>query len=259
MNSQAERRSMNGAAAPLADLSAPDRAPTSRLEERLGWLLEVVRALASENAELVQELRAARERIRAAGERERRRIERDLHDGAQQSLMAIEVKVALVREQVDDERLAGKLDEIAAEAAVAVEALRALAHGIYPAVLVDRGVSDALRSFAATAAIPVRVATTDVGRFSAPVEAALYFCAVEAIQNATKHAGPSPNVEVTLAEKPDTVEFRIDDDGRGFDTTAATDGEGLVNMIDRIGALGGTLEVASRPGEGTTIMASVPV
>jgi signal transduction histidine kinase len=227
---------MNGAAAPLADLGTADRA-AARPEERLGWLA-VVRALALENAELVQQLRAARERIRAVGERERRRIERDLHDGAQQSLVAIEVKLALVREQVDDERLAGKLDEIAADAVVAVEALRALAHGIYPAVLVDRGVPDALRSFAATAPIPVRVGAT---------------------QNAAKHAGPSANVEVSLAEKADSVEFRVDDDGRGFDTTAATDGKGLVNMIDRIGALGGTLEVASTPGQGTTIMASVPV
>jgi signal transduction histidine kinase len=259
MNSQAQRRSMNGAAAPLADLGTAGRAPTARLEERLGWLLEVVRALASENAELVQDLRAARERIRAVGERERRRVERDLHDGAQQSLVAIEVKLALVREQVDDERLAGKLDEIARDAAVAVEALRALAHGIYPAVLVDRGVPDALRSFAATAPIPVRVGATDVGRFGAPIEAALYFCAVEAIQNAAKHAGPAANVEVSFAEKPDTVEFQIDDDGRGFDTTAATDGQGLLNMTDRIGALGGTLEVASTPGRGTRIMASVPV
>jgi signal transduction histidine kinase len=251
---------MNGAAAPSGNLETTDRAPTAKQKQRLRCLAEIVRALASENAELVQELRRARERILTASERERRRIERDLHDGAQQSLVAVQFKlIALARQQVDDENLVAKLDEIAADAEAALGELRALAHGIYPAVLVDRGVPDALRSFAATAPISVRVGATNVGRLGAPVEAALYFCAVEAIHNAAKHAGPSANVEVSLTEQPDTVEFQIDDDGRGFDTTAATEGSGLVNMVDRIGALGGTLEVASTPGQGTTIVASVPV
>jgi signal transduction histidine kinase len=257
MNFQAAKRSMNGAR-PFTDL-ATDRAPTAMQEQRLRWLLEIARALASENAELVEELRAARERIVAAKERERRRIERDLHDGAQQSLMAIKIKLAVASKQVDDENLAAKLDEITAGAEAALAQLRALARGIYPAVLVDRGVPDALRSLAATASLPIRMGATDVGRLSSPVEAALYFCAVEAIQNAAKHAGPSATVEVTLTEQSDTVEFQIEDDGRGFDTTAVSDGNGLVNMNDRIGALGGTLDVVSTPGRGTTIMASVPV
>jgi signal transduction histidine kinase len=251
---------MNGAAAPSIDLETIESAPTAKQKQRLRWLLEIVRALASENAELVQELRRAHERILTAGERERRRIERDLHDGAQQSFIAVQFKLlALARQQVDDENLAAKLDEIAADAQAALGELRALAQGIYPAVLVDRGVPDALRSFAATAPIPVRVEATNVGRFSAQVEAALYFCAVEAIQNAAKHAGPYAKVEVRLTVQPDTVAFRIEDDGRGFDTTAATDGNGLLNMIDRIGALGGTLEIASTPRQGTTIIAGVPV
>jgi signal transduction histidine kinase len=251
---------MNGAAAPSTGLATTDRAPRAKQKQRLRRLLAIVRALASENAELIQELRRARERILSASDRERRRIERDLHDGAQQSLVAVHFKlVALANQRVDDEKLAAKLDEIAADAKAALGELRALVHGIYPAVLVDRGVPDALRSFAATAPISVRVGATNVRRLSAPIEAALYFCAVEAIHNAAKHAGPSTNVEVSLTERPDTVEFQIDDDGPGFDTTAATDGNGLVNMIDRIGALGGTLEVASTPGQGTTIMASVPV
>jgi signal transduction histidine kinase len=257
MTSQAARRSVNGTR-PFTDL-ATDRAPTARQEQRLRRLLEIVRALASENAELVQELRAARERIVTANERERRGVERDLHDGAQQSLMAIRVKLAVASKQVDNENLAAKLEEITADADAALAQLRALARGIYPAVLVDRGVPDALRSFAATALLPIRVGATDVGRLSSPVEAALYFCAVEAIQNAAKHAGPSATVEVTLTEQPNTVEFQIEDDGRGFDTTAVSDGHGLVNMSDRIGALGGTLDVVSTPGRGTTIMASVPV
>jgi signal transduction histidine kinase len=251
---------MNGAVATSGKLETTDRAPTAKQKQRLRCLLEIVRALASENAELVQELRRARARILTASERERRRIERDLHDGAQQSLVAVQFKlVALARQQVDDETLAAKLDEIAADAEAALGELRALVHGIYPAVLIDRGVPEALRSFAATAPISVWVGATNVGRLGAPVEAALYLCAVEAIHNAAKHAGPSANVEVRLTEQRDTVEFQIHDDGRGFDTTAATEGSGLVNMVDRIGALGGTLEVASTPGHGTTIVASVPV
>jgi len=256
MNAQAARRSLNGARP--TDL-ATDRTPTARQEQGLRWLLQHLRALASENEELVQELRAARERILTANERERRRIERDLHDGAQQSLLVIRLKLAGASEQVDDENLAAKLDEIAADADAALAELRALVHGLYPPVLVERGVPDALRSFAATASLPIRVGATDVGRFSSPVEAALYFCAVEAIQNAAKHAGPCASVEVTLTALPETVEFEIEDDGRGFDTTAVSDGHGLVNMSDRIGALGGKLDVVSTPGRGTTVMARVPV
>jgi signal transduction histidine kinase len=257
MTSQASRSSSNGAL-PFTDL-ATDRAGTTRQEQRLRWPLESVLALALENAELVQELRAARERILTANERERRRIERDLHDGAQQSLLVIRLKLAGLSEQIDDERVAAKLDEIAADADAALAEVRMLAHGIYPPVLVERGVPDALRSFARTASLPIRVGATDVRRFSSPVEAALYFCAVEAIQNAAKHAGPAAAVEVTLIGKPETVEFQIEDDGCGFDTTALSAGHGLINMSDRIGALGGTLDVVSTPGRGTTIVASVPV
>jgi signal transduction histidine kinase len=256
MNSQAARRGLNGARP--SDL-ATNPAPAARQEHGLQWVLELVRALASENEELVQELRAARERILTANERERRRIERDLHDGAQQSLMVIRLKLAGASEQVDDENLAAKLEEIAADADAAIAELRALAHGVYPPVLVERGVPDALRTFAATVSLPIRVRATDVGRFRSPVEAALYFCVVEAIQNAAKHAGPSASVEVTLTAQPETVEFEIEDDGRGFDTTAVSDGNGLINMGDRIGALGGTLDVVSTPGRGTTVIASVPV
>jgi signal transduction histidine kinase len=260
MKSQAARNSLNGAGAAHNSPATRDDAPEPKHERQLRCLSENVRALASDNAELVQELRRARERILTAGKRERRRIERDLHDGAQQSLVAVRLKlVALARQQADDENLAAKLDEIAADAEAALGELRALVHGIYPTVLVDHGVTEALRSFAATAPVSVRVGATNVGRLSAPVEAALYFCAVEAIHNAAKHAGPYANVEVSLTEQPTKIEFQIDDDGRGFDTTAATDGNGLVNMTDRIGALGGTLEVASTPGRGTTIVASVPV
>jgi signal transduction histidine kinase len=212
-----------------------------------------------QNARLVRDLRASRERILTTAERERRRLERDLHDGAQQRLMAIQVKLALAREQASDEELAARLDEVAADAEIAVDELRALAHGIYPAVLVERGLPEALRSLAATAPAPVRVVRADVGRFTAAVEAALYFCALEAIQNAAKHAGADASVEVRLAQRDDMLELEVEDDGTGFNPTGATEGIGLVNMRDRIGAVGGTLRILSSPSRGTLVSASVPV
>jgi signal transduction histidine kinase len=212
-----------------------------------------------QNAQLVRDLRASRERILTAGERERRRLERDLHDGAQQRLMAIQVKLALAREQVSDDKLAARLDEVAADAEIAVDELRALAHGIYPAVLVERGLQESLRSLATTAPLPVSVRAADVGRFSASVEAALYFCALEAIQNAAKHAGASASVVVRLARETDTLELEVEDDGPGFDPAGAAEGIGLVNMRERIGAVGGTLRIVSSPSNGTLVSASVPV
>jgi signal transduction histidine kinase len=212
-----------------------------------------------QNAQLVRDLQASRERVLTAGERERRRLERDLHDGAQQRLMAIQVKLALAREHVEDEELGARLDEVAADAEVAVDELRALAHGIYPAVLVERGLPDALRSLATTAPIPVRFVAADVGRFSVSVEAALYFSALEAIQNAAKHAGADTSVEVRLEQHADALELEIEDDGVGFNPAGPTEGIGLMNMRDRIGAVGGTLRIVSSPSRGTLVSASVPV
>jgi signal transduction histidine kinase len=211
-----------------------------------------------QNAQLVRDLRASRERILTAAERERRRLERDLHDGAQQRLMAIQVKLALAREQVSDEDLGARLDEVAVDAEIAVDELRALAHGIYPSVLVERGLPEALRSFAAEAPVPVRVLTEHVGRFSPSIEAAFYFCALEAIQNAAKHGGADASVEVRLERHGDTLELEIEDKGRGFNPAGATEGIGLINMRDRIGAVGGTLQIVSS-SRGTLVTASVPV
>jgi signal transduction histidine kinase len=136
--------------------------------------------------------------------------------------------------------------------------MRALAHGLYPTVLRERGLPDALRSLAQAAAIPVRIVDHDIGRCSPTVEEAVYFCAREAIQNTTKHAGPDTQVTITLARDDEGLEVTIVDDGPGFDLAAAGEGIGLVSMRDRIGAVGGTLELASAPGNGTTLRAHVP-
>jgi signal transduction histidine kinase len=230
------------------------------LEERQEVLdgLGATSLMLLENTRLVDELTASRARIVAAGEQERLRLERDLHDGAQQRLMAIQIKLSLARDLVGDRELAERLDEIGADAATAIAELRALAHGIYPTVLRERGIADGLASFARTAPVPVRIDDGGVGRFPAEVEGAIYFCATEAIQNAGKHAGAG-EVTVRLGRKDDALTFAVIDDGRGFDPALAPTGVGLVSMRDRIGAVGGELEIESSPGHGTTVRGTIPI
>ena len=211
-----------------------------------------------ENARLVEDLRASRSRIVATAERERRRLELDLHDGAQQRLMAIQIKLRLAEGRVQGEKLTEDLRAIGMDAQAAVDELRTLAHGIYPTVLRDWGLAKALRSFAATAPISVRVDDEGIGRCSAAIEAAIYFCSLEAVQNAIKHAGSQASVTVTLGRNRDSVHFAIADDGVGTDDLQRGDGLGLTSMRDRIGAVGGELEIISSPDRGTIVRGTVP-
>jgi signal transduction histidine kinase len=197
-------------------------------------------------------------RIVAVGDAERRRIERDLHDGAQRRLMAIQVKLGLAQEHAGDEALAAELEAIREDAAVAVEELRALAHGIYPTVLLERGVADAVRSLRMTAPVPIDLTDSGIGRCPPGVEAAIYFCVLEAVQNTAKHAGRGARVSVTLDRGPGHVEFTVSDDGVGTEPGAVTTGTGLMGMRDRIAAVGGELEITSQPGEGTSVRGTVP-
>jgi signal transduction histidine kinase len=174
-------------------------------------------------------------------------------------LMAIQIKLALARRSATDAELAGQLDELEADASAAVDELRALAHGIYPAVLRERGVADAFRAFAKAVPIPVRVVDEGVGRSASGVEAAIYYCTLEAIQNVVKHAGPGATVTLTLARPSGRIEFEVRDDGAGFESSAPVAGFGLVSMHDRIAAVGGELLVDSSPGRGTTVLGSIPV
>jgi signal transduction histidine kinase len=211
-----------------------------------------------ENTRLVEELRASRSRIVEAADRERLRLEQDLHDGAQQRLMSIQIKLRLAQRCVDREDLAKELDSISVDAQEAVDELRTLAHGIYPPVLRDRGLADALGSIALRAPIPIRVASVGVGRCSPAVEAAIYFCSLEAIQNTIKHAGSGASVTVTLERDRRGIRFSVKDDGVGADTFAGGAGRGVAGMRDRIGAVGGEVEVTSSPGGGTTVQGMVP-
>ena len=214
--------------------------------------------LESELQSKTSELRTSSGRIVAAGEAERRKLERDLHDGAQQRLVAIQIKLALLRDRVDEPGLASELDEIGNDASAAVDELRNLAHGIYPTVLRERGIGDGLRAYTRTAPIRVDVFDGGVGRCAPAVEAAVYFCSLEAIQNAAKHAGPGARVTVTLERRGNDIQFEVGDDGVGFDVGEKSDGIGLLSIRDRIGAAGGELEIVSSRGNGTRVRGAVP-
>lgn len=210
-----------------------------------------------------QELQDSRARIVAAGDSERRKLERNLHDGAQQHLVALAVKLRLARDAVEDNDAADAIvmiDEIKGDVQTAIAELRALAHGIFPPLLVSGGLTDALPAAAGRAALPTTVDLVDVGRYGNDIEAAVYFCTLEALQNAGKHAGEGATAAVTVVEADGVLRFEIRDDGAGFDTGDGTaDGHGFVNMADRLGAFGGRVDVISAPGAGTTITGTIPL
>jgi signal transduction histidine kinase len=225
-----------------------------------------VSLIAAENAELdgawhdaLDDVHSSRARIAAASARERLRLERDLHDGAQQRLFAIQTKVDALRSDTSDEALARELEEIDEDLVATVAELRSLAHGLYPATLRERGVADALRSVAQTAPIPIEVVDRGIGRLAEPVEEAIYFSAREAIQNATKHAGRGAKVVVTLERVDGSLVFAVADDGVGLGNGERHDGMGITSMRDRVGAVGGRLEITSRPRRGTVVRGSIPV
>ena len=224
------------------------------------------RALAVENAELKaalgvsrRELVDARARIVRSSDGARRKLERDLHDGAQQRLTAILIKLGVARESARDEDLARRLESISVDVELAIDELRALARGIYPAALRDCGLAGAVRSLATGAPIPVAVIDKGIGRCSALVEAGVYFCVSEAVQNVIKHAGADARVTVVLGRGPrGDLQFEVTDDGVGMNISIRPDGMGLVSMRDRIGAVSGELEIISAPGRGTCVRGTVP-
>ena len=251
--------------------------PLTSVEERLftglaaqaGLVLRLVRLraeLGARHEELVaraDELKASRERLIETQDAERRRLERDIHDGAQQHLVALAVNLRLAQTVAtrSPERAARVLTEQADAARDAIQTLSSLSRGIYPRLLSDEGLVPALRSVVAASAIPVTIDADGVGRLPAAVEAALYFCCMEAVQNAAKHSR-GRIVVVRLSEDEGRWRLVVTDDGVGFDEaqvrTPGGVGAGLVNMRDRLDAVGGTVTVGSLSGSGTTVTALVP-
>jgi signal transduction histidine kinase len=205
-------------------------------------------------AERAAELAASRTRLTAAADEERRRLERDLHDGAQQHLVALSVLIGLAR-KAEPDRCQSLLAEASELVETAVGEIRRLAHGIYPPLLVSGGLAEALPTLAARAAIPVHLDLQGLGRYPSSTEAALYYCCSEALQNAIKHGGPGVTVTIKAHGDEPNLNLSISDTGRGFDP--ATIGHGLTNMKDRLSAIGGQLVIDTAPGRGTRIVAAV--
>ena len=234
--------------------------PMTPSKERLIHDLAGQAGLVLRNVRLIEEIRASRQRLVAAQDEARRRLERNIHDGAQQQLVALTVKLRLL-EQVAG-RDPSKVPEIAAqlqaETTETLEDLRDLARGIYPPLLADKGLAAALDAQARKSALPVTVEAADVGRFPQDVEAAVYFSCLEALQNVAKYASAS-RITISLARSDGRLSFAVADDGVGFDPAASTYGTGLQGIADRIDALDGTFEVVSAVGAGTTVHGSIPV
>ncbi len=242
------------------EVAMPANDPMNPERERLIHGLAAQAGLVLRNARLIEELRASRQRLVAAQDEERRKIERNIHDGAQQQLVALAVRQRLAASLIgkDDDAARRTFEELQTRTNEALEDLRDLARGIYPPLLADKGLPAALEAQARKTLLPVTIEPDGVGRYPQQIESAVYFSVLEALQNVAKYAEAS-TVTVTLTQSPDGhLTFAVADDGRGFDPSATGYGTGLQGIADRLDAIGGTLAVDSRVGAGTRITGTVP-
>jgi signal transduction histidine kinase len=240
-------------------LQKPRNEPLTSTEDELLRHLASQAGLVLRNAALIDELRASRRRLVGAQDAERRKIERNLHDGAQQQLVALTIQLRLLEESADDPAAVRQLAPVVRDGLhAALDDLRDLARGIYPPLLADQGLVPALHAQARRAALPVEIEADGVGRFPQDTEAAVYFCTLEALQNIAKYAEAS-RATVGLSCSGGSLRFTVTDDGAGFDTARTRHGSGLQGMSDRLAALGGAFDVRSRPGHGTAVSGELPV
>ena len=244
----------------LLTVTKPPNDPISPVEAALVADLARQAGVVMANCQLIEDLHAARQRMVAAQDEERRRIERNLHDGAQQQLVALGVRLKLVHSTAlnDPEKANRMLQQLEDDVAEALQSLRDLARGIYPPLLADQGLVVAIEAQARRSPLRIRIEADRIGRYPPEVEAAVYFCTLESLQNTAKYAEASEAV-VRLVEDEGDVTFQTTDDGRGFDPGATPLGSGLQNMSDRLAALGGKLDVWSRPGAGTVVEGRLPL
>jgi signal transduction histidine kinase len=217
--------------------------------------------LAADLKASVADLAASRARIVETADAERQRIEHSLHDGAQQHLVGMRLRLELAADLIGSysERGARMLAEIGTQMDEALEEVRNLAKGVYPPLLPEHGLAEAIRSVNRHSPWPASLDMDGIGRYPPDTEAAVYFCCLEALQNITKHAGPAVGGAIRLWEDHDRLHFEVSDEGAGFSQEIVKPGEGLVNMRDRMEAAGGTVGVSSRKGHGTTVRGSVPI
>jgi signal transduction histidine kinase len=207
------------------------------------------------------EAMSAAARVAAARDAERRRIEQNLHDGAQQRLAAVRLGLGMVSELLDTSPAGArsKLAEVRSELDEALEELRELAHGLYPRLLASDGLHVALAAAARRSAIPVTLQTRGLSNLPLPIESAAYFCCLEALQNASKHAGDDATAALRVTAEDRCLAFKVIDDGIGFEVGRISDGYGLSSMRDRVLALGGEVRISSAKGHGTTVAGRIPL
>jgi signal transduction histidine kinase len=238
----------------------PPSDPVDASKHQLMENLAAQAGLVLRNARLIEDLRASRQRLVAAQDEERRKLERNIHDGAQQQLVAMSVKLRLLERLVgrNPEKASAMALELQGEATDALEDLRDLARGIYPPLLADEGLAVAIEAQARRSVVPVTVHADGVGRQPREVEAAVYFCALEALNNVAKYASAS-SATIRLRQTNGDLSFEVVDDGRGFEVETARGGTGLQGMSDRMEAIGGELHVTSTPGSGTSVTGRIHV
>ena len=261
------RQRKDGTLVPVSIAAAPVRDGSGRVVGNMVAYTDITERKAQEaevhrlNAELharLEELAASRSRIVAAGDVERRRLERNLHDGAQQRLVTLSLALRVAQTKLESDPAAARaaLADAGDELAVALDELRELARGLHPAVLSERGLAAAVEAIAGRAPLPVEIADVPDGRLPEPVEAAAYYLIAEALTNVTKYAQAS-RVQVRVAARDSGVVVEVADDGVGGADPSA--GSGLRGLADRVEALGGSLEVVSPAGGGTTLRAEIPL
>jgi signal transduction histidine kinase len=246
-------------------LEKPRNEPVSAVEDKLLEHLASQAALVLRNVRLtaelqatIEDLRASRRRLVQAQDEERHRIERNLHDGAQQQLVALTIQLSLLEDDArDPDSVLQMAGELRSGLYAALNDLRALARGIYPPLLADQGLAPALKAQASKAPLPVLIEADGIGRYPRDAEAAVYFCILEALQNVAKYSQAS--LATVAVSCPDGhLEFSITDDGAGFEPANVTQGTGLQGMTDRLAAVGGSLRILSQPGHGTTVSGTLP-
>jgi len=238
----------------------PANEPLGQAQRKLLEDVAAQTGLVLRNVGLLEDLRASRRRLVAAQDEERRRLERNIHDGAQQQLVALSVQLRLVEQLVDRDATKAHemLQQLQRTTSDALEDLRDLARGIYPPLLADQGLPAALEAQARKSGLPITLAPDGVVRYDQDVEAAVYFCVLEALQNVAKYARATA-ITVALHDADRRLLFEVNDDGVGFDLAHAMGGMGLRSMSDRVEAVGGSLEVTSTPGRGTTVVGTIPL
>jgi signal transduction histidine kinase len=237
-----------------------------RLADQAGLILANARLTADLEARLDQiaiqaaELRASRQRIVTAQDEERRRLERNIHDGAQQHLVALAVKLRLAKTAIAADPVRGRamLEEIGGEIEAALDTLRALSLGIYPPLLEEQGIAPALAAQYVRSGLPVRMNAGTTDRYPIEIEAAVYFAALEALQNAAKYARAN-EIAISITRDDGVLRFSVRDDGVGFDAAASGGGTGLAGIRDRLAVFGGDATVESAPGKGTVVRGRVPI